>query len=127
MNRPWSAVRTITDDTARSLIETQFPALAPVWIDLLGIGWDNTAYRVNGEWVFRFPRREVAVNLNIGQLMMLLQFGDMDVQTAMYNTEMFAKRVTPQLTDLFEDEWENRWWPKPIAPEARAIPKELAR
>ncbi len=71
--------------------------------------------------------REVAVNLNIGQLMMLLQFGDMDKQTTMYNTEMFAKRVMPQLTDLFEDEWENHWWPQPIASEARAIPKELSR
>ena len=71
--------------------------------------------------------REVAVNLNIGQLMMLLQFGDMGKQTAMYNTEMFTKRVMPQITDLFEDEWENRWWPQPMAADARAVPKELAR
>ena len=27
----------------------------------MGAGWDNTAYLVNGEWVFRFPRRTIAV------------------------------------------------------------------
>jgi aminoglycoside phosphotransferase (APT) family kinase protein len=29
----------------------------------LGEGWDNTAYLVNGEWVFRFPRRTIAAPL----------------------------------------------------------------
>ena len=29
----------------------------------MGAGWDNTAYLVNGEWVFRFPRRTIAVPL----------------------------------------------------------------
>jgi aminoglycoside phosphotransferase (APT) family kinase protein len=27
------------------------------------VGWDNTAYRVNGRYVFRFPRREIAAGL----------------------------------------------------------------
>jgi aminoglycoside phosphotransferase (APT) family kinase protein len=26
-------------------------------------GWDNTAYLVNGTWIFRFPRRTIAVDL----------------------------------------------------------------
>jgi aminoglycoside phosphotransferase (APT) family kinase protein len=29
----------------------------------MGEGWDNIAYLVNGEWVFRFPRRTIAVPL----------------------------------------------------------------
>ncbi len=70
--------------------------------------------------------REVAVSLNIGQLMLLLQFGNMGRELAFYNTELFAKRVMPQLRDLFEDEWENRWWPKPLADPALARPRELA-
>ncbi len=63
MTRPWIAEKIVADDTVRSLIEKQFPTLAPVRIEMLGAGWDNTAYRVNDEWVFRFPRREVAVEL----------------------------------------------------------------
>jgi hypothetical protein len=62
----------------------------------------------------------VAVNMNVGQLMLLLQFGNMGKQLAMYNTELFAKRVLPQLKDLFEDRFENRWWPRPLPREERA-------
>ncbi len=69
--------------------------------------------------------REVATSLNVGQLMLLLQFGNMDRQLAGYNTELFAKRVMPQLRDLFEDEWENRWWPRPLPRDERAAPRSL--
>jgi alkanesulfonate monooxygenase SsuD/methylene tetrahydromethanopterin reductase-like flavin-dependent oxidoreductase (luciferase family) len=69
--------------------------------------------------------REVAHSLNVGQLMLLLQFGNMDRQLTGYNTELFAKRVMPQLRDLFEDEWENRWWPQPLPREERAVPRRL--
>ena len=57
--------------------------------------------------------REVAVNLNVGHLMMLLQFGNMGKDLAQYNTRLFAEKVMPQLTDLFA-EWEDRWWPQPM-------------
>jgi len=69
--------------------------------------------------------REVAVNLNVGQLMLLLQFGNMSKDLAFYNTELFAKRVAPQLRGLFENEWENRWWPKPLPAPSRAGAREL--
>lgn len=28
---------------------------------MLATGWDNTAFVVNGQWLFRFPRRQIAV------------------------------------------------------------------
>jgi hypothetical protein len=59
--------------------------------------------------------------------MLLLQFGDMGRELAFHNTELFAKRVAPQLRDLFENEWENRWWPRPLpAPERAAPSPEIA-
>jgi alkanesulfonate monooxygenase SsuD/methylene tetrahydromethanopterin reductase-like flavin-dependent oxidoreductase (luciferase family) len=64
--------------------------------------------------------KEVAVNLNVGHLMMLLQFGNMGKDLAKYNTKLFAEKVMPQLTDLFA-EWEDRWWPQPMNREARAL------
>jgi alkanesulfonate monooxygenase SsuD/methylene tetrahydromethanopterin reductase-like flavin-dependent oxidoreductase (luciferase family) len=63
--------------------------------------------------------KEVAVNLNVGHLMMLLQFGNMGKELAKYNTKLFAEKVMPQLTDTFS-EWEDRWWPQPMGREARA-------
>jgi hypothetical protein len=45
--------------------------------------------------------REVVNNLNVGHLMMLLQFGNMGKDLTKYNTQLFAERVTPQLHDVF--------------------------
>src|SRR5262249_6524866 len=68
--------------------------------------------------------REVAINLNVGHLMLLLQFGNMSKELTRYNTQMFSERVMPQLADLFAN-WEDRWWPRPMAREARARPFPL--
>lgn len=43
---------------AARAVESQFPALAPVRAAFLGAGYDSDAFDVNGEWVFRFPRRD---------------------------------------------------------------------
>ena len=69
--------------------------------------------------------REVALSLNVGQLMLLLQFGNMSKDLTLFNTELFAKQVKPQLEGLFENEWENRWWPKPLAAAQRAVPRSI--
>ncbi len=61
--------------------------------------------------------REVATTLNVGNLMLLLQFGNMSKQLTQYNTKLFAEQVMPQLSPLF-GEWEHRWWPQPMAQRA---------
>lgn len=60
---PWTAEHAVTEEMARSLIESQFPQFAPTSLRLLGVGWDNTALLVNDRYVFRFPRRSVVVQL----------------------------------------------------------------
>jgi len=59
----WAPDWVITPELARSLIEEFWPALRPVSISEIGVGWDNNAYLVNGSLVFRFPRRMIAVPL----------------------------------------------------------------
>jgi len=71
--------------------------------------------------------RTVATELHVGQLMLLLQYGNMGRDLTAYNSELFAKRVLPQLRDLFDDQWENRWWPRPLPREERAVPRGMAR
>jgi alkanesulfonate monooxygenase SsuD/methylene tetrahydromethanopterin reductase-like flavin-dependent oxidoreductase (luciferase family) len=63
--------------------------------------------------------RQVAQDLNVGHLMLLLQFGNMGKDLAAYNTRLFAEEVLPQLKPLFS-EWEDRWWPQPIERHLRA-------
>jgi alkanesulfonate monooxygenase SsuD/methylene tetrahydromethanopterin reductase-like flavin-dependent oxidoreductase (luciferase family) len=62
---------------------------------------------------------EVATTLNVGHLMLLLQFGNMGKDLAKYNTKLFAEAVMPRLWKLFPD-WEDRWWPQPMDTAQRA-------
>ncbi len=61
--RPWLPERDVSAERARELIEAQFPKLAPAQVKPLGEGWDNVVYEVNDLYVFRFPRRQIAVPL----------------------------------------------------------------
>ena len=63
--------------------------------------------------------RHVGTSLNVGHLMLLLQFGNMNKDTTKYNTRMFAEKVMPRVKDLFSD-WEDKWWPNPLARGQRA-------
>ncbi len=66
--------------------------------------------------------RKVAVDLNVGHLMLLHQFGDMKKDVVNHNTELFSSQVMPQLRELFASEWEDRWWPQPMAADKRQAP-----
>jgi alkanesulfonate monooxygenase SsuD/methylene tetrahydromethanopterin reductase-like flavin-dependent oxidoreductase (luciferase family) len=73
---------------------------------------------------------EVATELNVGHLMLLLQFGNMGKDLAQYNTKLFAEQVLPKLRPLFS-EWEDKWWPQPMVSTERAevaafVPRSLA-
>ena len=57
----WSAEVTVDPELARRLIREQFDDLRPRSLQLLGTGWDNTVYLIDHTWVFRFPRRAIAV------------------------------------------------------------------
>lgn len=63
MSQPWMAEREVTAELALSLIQEQFPELGAGAIQPLGSGWDNTAYLLDGDVVFRFPRKESTVAL----------------------------------------------------------------
>ncbi|WP_280138788.1 phosphotransferase [Fictibacillus solisalsi] len=63
MGNLWDAEVIVTPLLAKQLIEAQFPQLSPALVAELGRGFDNTVYAVNGQYVFRFPRRSIAVPL----------------------------------------------------------------
>lgn len=57
----WTAEVALTPQFAADLIREQFPDLGAGPVTALATGWDNAAFVVGGQWLFRFPRREVAV------------------------------------------------------------------
>ena len=48
----WSAEVTVDEPLARRLIAAQFPEVSLRELTLLGEGWDNTVWLVDGRWVF---------------------------------------------------------------------------
>jgi aminoglycoside phosphotransferase (APT) family kinase protein len=58
----WDAEWEVSEELAHKLISSQFLQLASKSVTKIGHGWDNTVFLVGDEYVFRFPRREVAIN-----------------------------------------------------------------
>lgn len=57
----WSPEIVVDETLARRLIGARFPELPVATMRILGEGWDSTAWLVDAEWVFRFPRREMVI------------------------------------------------------------------
>lgn len=57
----WDSDMELTIAEAEKIINEQFPTLAPVTIEDNGAGWDNKVFLVNQTFIFRFPRRKIAV------------------------------------------------------------------
>jgi alkanesulfonate monooxygenase SsuD/methylene tetrahydromethanopterin reductase-like flavin-dependent oxidoreductase (luciferase family) len=57
----------------------------------------------------------VAKDLRIGHLMVLNQFGSIPHELAKANIHKTATEVLPNLRHIWEGEWEDKWWPKPLS------------
>jgi aminoglycoside phosphotransferase (APT) family kinase protein len=57
----WRAEQVVGEELARALVREQFPSLRAETVELVSSGWDYTVHRVDGDWAFRFPRREVVL------------------------------------------------------------------
>ncbi len=76
MTDPWVARWPIDADTAQQRIVDRFPALQGATVVPFAAGWDNEAFLVDKDsqqYVFRFPRRPVAVQLMETELRWLPQ------------------------------------------------------
>ena len=89
-------------------------------------GWDD--YLEQGNIIAGSPEqviekiRDLADSLRVGHLMMLLQFGNMSKDLTMKNTRLFAEKVMPEIKDLWDDEWEDKWWINPLPAEQTSLP-----
>jgi len=62
--------------------------------------------------------REALKSMPVGQLMILQHFGNIPHELTLKNTQLFAQEVMPYMKDLWS-EWEDRWYPKPMAETAQ--------
>lgn len=60
----WDADIPLTMQQVKNCLKSQFPELLPLHeIICVGEGWDNRVFLVNQSFIFRFPRRKIAVGL----------------------------------------------------------------
>ena len=71
----WAAEVSIDAALVRRVLDVQFPELELEELRLLGEGWDNSVWIVDERWVFRFPRREIAVAPGERQVVLLPRLG----------------------------------------------------
>lgn len=57
----WEAEHVVDEQLARRLIREHCPGVAADTVELVAAGWDYTVHRVDDEWAFRFPRREIVL------------------------------------------------------------------
>ena len=61
MAHQWQPERVVDEELAQELIAAQFAEVPARLVELVAAGWDYTVFRVDGEWAFRFPRREIVL------------------------------------------------------------------
>jgi len=65
----------------------------------------------------------VIKDLHVGHLMLLNQFGSIPHDLAMENIRLMGEKVLPKLRHIWDGQWEDKWWPKPLA--QRRAPAEI--
>jgi alkanesulfonate monooxygenase SsuD/methylene tetrahydromethanopterin reductase-like flavin-dependent oxidoreductase (luciferase family) len=67
---------------------------------------------------------EAVKKLRVGNLMVLLHIGSMPHELTLKNIDLFAREVKPHFRTLWDDKWENKWWPQGLkGREAFVAPK----
>jgi aminoglycoside phosphotransferase (APT) family kinase protein len=61
MAEVWWAEQHVDEGRATRLIRARFQEVAADEVELVSEGWDYLVFRVDGEWAFRFPRREAVI------------------------------------------------------------------
>jgi alkanesulfonate monooxygenase SsuD/methylene tetrahydromethanopterin reductase-like flavin-dependent oxidoreductase (luciferase family) len=65
--------------------------------------------------------REGVTRLRIGHLLALLHFGSMPTDLTKQNIGLFAREVLPHLEGLWDDRYEDRWWPERLRAKRPAL------
>ncbi len=76
MRAPWESAQPVDEARAAALVWPQFPSLAGAPVRAVATGWDNSVLLV-GDVLFRFPRREVALDGQRRELAVLPLLGSL--------------------------------------------------
>jgi alkanesulfonate monooxygenase SsuD/methylene tetrahydromethanopterin reductase-like flavin-dependent oxidoreductase (luciferase family) len=101
---------------AKGLRSGMLQKMGAIWEELKTMTWKDFVDRdfvMAGSPATVADKLENAVKtLRTGNLMALLHIGSMTPELTKYNIDLFAQKVMPKLSPLWEDEYENHWWPQ---------------
>jgi alkanesulfonate monooxygenase SsuD/methylene tetrahydromethanopterin reductase-like flavin-dependent oxidoreductase (luciferase family) len=118
-----------TEATIRAGLTTQMAGQSSAMNQAAALSWQEMIER--GYIVAGSPdsvaeqMHKVATSLKCGHLVCLLHFGDMPNELCRYSTELLATRVLPQIRPIWS-EYEDRWSPRPMPRENRAVPRTVS-
>jgi aminoglycoside phosphotransferase (APT) family kinase protein len=96
MAHQWHPEVVVGESLARELIQEQFAPVGERSVELVAAGWDYTVYRVDGEWAFRFPRREIVLEPMKREVDVLARLApSLPVPTPVYRGEPSARFSWP--------------------------------
>ena len=107
--------------------------LLPMQLSMLNAisGWKYKDFLDNGFVIAGSPATvrdrlaEAVKGLRVGNLMVLLHIGSMPHELTLKNINLFASEVKPHLSNIWDDQWENRWWPQALKGKAAFVaPRE---
>jgi aminoglycoside phosphotransferase (APT) family kinase protein len=76
---PWATDFSLTPEKVHDIIVANIKDFSIESIELLGEGWDNTLWRVNQIWCFRFPKHAQSAQLLLDELKVLILLPDLGV------------------------------------------------
>jgi alkanesulfonate monooxygenase SsuD/methylene tetrahydromethanopterin reductase-like flavin-dependent oxidoreductase (luciferase family) len=104
----------VTEASVRAKYRSQVRDAVKAKIARGELGWDemvDNGYVVIGSAESVREQLETAAkDLNVGNLAVLCQFGNMNDELTRMNTSLFGERVAPGLRTMFA-EWEHPYWP----------------
>jgi alkanesulfonate monooxygenase SsuD/methylene tetrahydromethanopterin reductase-like flavin-dependent oxidoreductase (luciferase family) len=86
---------------------------------------ENRFVIAGGPATVRDMLTEAMQDLRVGNLMVLLHIGSMTHELTLKNIDIFSREVYPHVRDMWDDKWENRWWPESLR-HKRALRQEPA-
>lgn len=118
----------LTEEQYQAAINEKFPDWEVSSLEYMGEGWESVAYRVNGDYIFRFPKREYVGKCLKLEINLLPQLAPM-LDVAVPNFEFIS--TTPGthfpypfvgyklLEGRSDEEWDEElfaaeWWQKPV-------------
>ena len=69
---------------------------------------------------------EAVKTLRVGNVMLLLHIGSMPHELTLKNIDLFGREVLPYIRDIWDDDWENHWWPEGLRGKRQNTPVATA-